>query len=78
MNQEPAADVGVSAIAPGTWYPVRGPAAPSSVTLSPSAGDGDSPDGSARARRVGSMVGLVGPSGPAGNRGVSDADDMAS
>jgi hypothetical protein len=78
VNQEPAAGVGVSAIAPGTWYPVRGPPAPSSVTLSSSADEGDCPAGSARVRRGGSMPGLVGPPGPAGNRGVSDAGDMAS
>ncbi len=78
MNQEPAGDPPGSVMAPGTWYPVPGPPAPSSVMLSPSAGETDSPDDSARVRRPGSMLGLVGPPGPPGNRGVSDADDMAS
>jgi hypothetical protein len=78
MNQEPADGAGVSAMAPGTWYPVPCPPAPSSVALPPSADGEDSPDGSARVRRVGITAGLVGSPGPAGNRGVSDADDMAS
>jgi len=74
VNQEPVGGAGVSDIAPGTWYPVPGPPAPSSVAQPPSADEGDSPDGTARARRAG----LVGSPWPAGNRGVSDADDMAS
>ena len=65
-------------MAPGTWYPVPGPPAPSPAAVPPSADEGDSPDGSARVRLAGSMAGLVGSPGPAGNRGVSDADDMAS
>jgi hypothetical protein len=78
VNQESAGDAGLSAMAPGTWYPVPGPPAPSQVALPPSADGEDSPDASAPARRVGSTAGLVGSPGPAGNRGVSDADDMAS
>jgi hypothetical protein len=77
VNQEPAGGAEVSVIAPGTWYPVPGPPAPSSVKPSEPADEGDSPDASARVRRVGSTTGLVGSPGP-GNRGVSDADDMAS
>jgi hypothetical protein len=78
MNQESADGAGVSVVAPGTWYPVPGPPAPSSVARPPSADREDSPEGSAPVRRVGITAGLLGCPGPAGNRGVSDGDDMAS